>query len=265
MTSLLAAVVLVSLLGSLHCAGMCGPIVVFATSSHPRLTPNTRTLAAAQAFYHAGRLLAYAAIGALFGALGQALNHGGKFAGLQNLAAWLTGGTIVLVGLLSLLPLKNAIGHRNWVVRNITAALAAGHRKALAMPPLVRASTIGVLSGIAPCGWLYSFALLAAGTGSAFSGALLMTAFWAGTVPILTAIGLIADKTRVRLGTRLQAVVSLGVVALGLWTLTGRLEFGSTLSSLAISTPANAAPSELAERVAELRDETPACCRSKDD
>ncbi|MBE7450024.1 MAG: sulfite exporter TauE/SafE family protein [Kofleriaceae bacterium] len=42
-----------------------------------------------------------------------------------------------------------------------------------------RAALLGLLSAALPCGWLWAFVVVAAGTGSPVGGALVMTAFWA--------------------------------------------------------------------------------------
>ena len=46
----------------------------------------------------------------------------------------------------------------------------------------------GLLTALLPCGWLYLFALFAAGTGSWLSGSVVMIAFWLGSVPALVAV-----------------------------------------------------------------------------
>ena len=58
------------LLGSLHCIGMCGPLVGALPFNHL----NTLQSLLAKASYHAGRVLTYALIGFLFGLLGFSVN-----------------------------------------------------------------------------------------------------------------------------------------------------------------------------------------------
>jgi sulfite exporter TauE/SafE len=54
---------------------------------------------------------------------------------------------------------------------------------------------LGLLAVFLPCGWLYSFVLLAAGSGSEVSGAKVMLAFWLGTLPALLAAGTVFEGT----------------------------------------------------------------------
>ena len=63
----------------------------------------------------------------------------------------------------------------------------------------------------------------ASGTGSAAGGALLMTVFWAGSVPTMLAVGLGAQKLFGPLRRKLPLVTAAAVVVLGLASIAGRL------------------------------------------
>ena len=62
----------------------------------------------------------------------------------------------------------------------------------------------------------------AAGTGSAFGGAAVMTAFWAGTVPALLAVGFGTQLVSAPLRRHVPAVTAVLLVALGLFAIVGR-------------------------------------------
>ena len=87
MLTLAGAIFLASLLGSMHCVGMCGPLALWATGGG-----RSRTSVVA---YHLGRLTTYLSAGLAAGVLGTALTIGGNAAGLQSLAATLAGGLLV--------------------------------------------------------------------------------------------------------------------------------------------------------------------------
>jgi len=74
-----------------------------------------------------------------------------------------------------------------------------------------------------PCAWLYAFVATAAGTGSPVRGALVMAFFWAGTVPALAAIGVLARGALGPLSRRLPLVTASLLVVVGLLTLGQRL------------------------------------------
>ena len=161
----LIAVLLASLFGSLHCAGMCGPLVAFAVG-----TPETRSYAqraVLQIAYHGGRLATYALVGAICGVLGAALDLGGSLLGLQRVAAVLAGAMMIAVGVLALLRYRGVTLPHVGLPAFLQRLVVVGQRAAVGLRPLPRALAIGLLTALLPCGWLYAFAIIAAGAGSA--------------------------------------------------------------------------------------------------
>jgi uncharacterized protein len=82
---------------------------------------------------------------------------------------------------------------------------------------------IGLLTGALPCGWLYGFVVAAAGTGSAPAGALLMTVFWAGTVPVMLGLGVGIQVAAAPLRRHLPTVCALAMIAVGALAVSGRV------------------------------------------
>ena len=66
---MLSTALVLGLLGSLHCIGMCGPIAFVL----PLNRQNTFRQWGQLGLYHTGRLLAYGIIGLVFGLLGKGL------------------------------------------------------------------------------------------------------------------------------------------------------------------------------------------------
>lgn len=246
MSTLLAAVFVSSLLGSLHCAGMCGGLVAFyaAGEGSGRVLPHLA--------YNLGRLFGYASLGAIAGILGGALDLAGSLAGVQRIGLGLAGVFILLWGLWSLaqalgwslpsLPLP-----RSWQLP-LSRALAA----LAARPPAWRALIIGLLSGLLPCGWLWAFVVLAAGAGGWWEGLLVMSVFWAGTVPILAALGTGVRALAAPLRRRLPVITALGMVVLGTLALAGRAR--------ALDLPVSAPPADPSEAARQAGDRPPPCC-----
>src|SRR5205823_3884811 len=102
-TALIAAVFLASLLGSLHCAGMCGAFLAFAVGAED---PGAGRRAALQGAYHIGRLCTYLVFGAVAGGVGAALDLGGSLVGVQRVAAVLAGSMMVVFGVGAALRLR---------------------------------------------------------------------------------------------------------------------------------------------------------------
>ena len=218
--ALLLTVFVASLVGSLHCIGMCGPFVAFYSGADG--SGGARRLFS-HAAYSGGRLLTYAVFGVAAGAVGAARDVAGSLAGFQRIAAIVAGVTMILWGVLALLQIRGVrIFKRGAGTGRIALVLRRGFSLFSDKPPVVRAGVVGLLSGFLPCGWLWAFVVTAAGTGGALKGAAVMIAFWAGTVPALLAVGLGAQLVSAPLRRHMPAVTALLLVALGLYAILGR-------------------------------------------
>jgi sulfite exporter TauE/SafE len=220
MTTLLLTVFVASLLGSLHCIGMCGPFVAFYSGADG--SGGARRFFS-HAAYSGGRLLTYAVFGIAAGAVGAALDVAGSLAGFQRVAAIIAGLTMILWGVFALLQIRGLriFKHSSGKGR-IAGFLRRGFSLVSDKPPVVRAAVIGLLSGFLPCGWLWAFVVTAAGTGGALKGVVVMTAFWAGTVPALLAVGLGAQLVSAPLRRQMPTATALLLVGLGLYAIIGR-------------------------------------------
>jgi sulfite exporter TauE/SafE len=225
------AVVMASLLGSLHCASMCGPLALWAGGATEAADP--RQALRATALYHFGRMNSYLLIGVAAGTLGSLVDISGSTLGWQMLAARIAGGLMIAVGLIQIyrwtavmgwLPISRKAGDllasptNNWVSR----AMVTMRPWLFGLTLEVRGFLVGALTALLPCGWLYIFALVAAGTASGTGGALVMFAFWLGTVPILVSmvLGLQALAPPIRKFVPLAAAFFL--ISAGGFSATGR-------------------------------------------
>lgn len=203
----LVAFLTLGILGSAaHCVGMCTPFV-FMVSRRYGLPAGAHVPWAAQSWYHAGRLTTYAALGALGGALGTALQVAGALVGLQRAAAFVAGATLVVTALASLLSVAGGTGPGAWAGR-LTARLGRrmpGHPYAL-----------GLMLGLLPCGLIYSAVVAAMATGSARLGALGLLLFGLGTAPALIGVSL-ADTLLVNRRASLNRLAQVFVLVMGTW------------------------------------------------
>lgn len=252
MLPLILAVITASLLGSAHCAGMCGAFVAFAVgaSPHERAAPRW----ALNLAYNLGRLVTYITLGIAAGALGAALDLGASMVGVQRVAAMAAGAIMVGFGLIAILRLRGVRIPRVPLPRAITQLAAAGHRRAFDLSPLARAAAVGLLTTLLPCGWLYAFVITAAGTANPAYGALTMTAFWLGTLPIMGAIGFGVGAITGSMRKHLPLVTSLLLVAVGTWTLVNR----ATMPTLTMR-PVPESLSAATAAVGDLSESAPKC------
>ena len=189
---------------SLHCVGMCGGFVALVAAAPTITTIQSGGAVAApglhwqrvvlpqQIVFNAGRIASYTLLGGIAGALGSlaaVVSHTGKVqAGLMIAAGFVMIATgIILAGIL-----------RHWSMHEVTSSkpfpgLARVFEAVTHLPRPIRALPLGALLGFLPCGLIYSMLAEAAASGSAATGALVMLAFGAGTVPALLLVAYFAD------------------------------------------------------------------------
>lgn len=246
MTGLLIAVLGASLLGGVHCAGMCGPFALYAA------TRDGRVRARLLATYHAGRLTTYMLLGVLAGGGGLIADAGGSAVGLPRAATVVAGAALVLLALWQL-------GGRGEEPSKLGGIVAKAKPLIDRLPRSLRPWGVGAVTVLLPCGWLYAYLLVAASTGRPFAAVAVMAAFWIGTVPWLSGLTLLA-KPLARVAPRATRFATAGLLLFaGLYTLTGRAsaDFRPLLDAAA------AAGDVSCETLDAVSDVTPPCCRHR--
>ena len=204
------------LVGFGHCIGMCSPFVLFVSRRYVLPRAGRSAVLTAQAWYTAGRIATYAALGAAAGALGGVVQMAGTLVGLQRAASIVAGAVLVLWALVALSDLVPRLDTGGTLFARASGALKGrvpGH-------PFL----IGLFLGLLPCGPLYSAFIAAAARGGARHGAAALALFGLGTAPALLGVS-IADDLLLRnraFVNRLSQVLLLVMGAWFLWTgLTG--------------------------------------------
>lgn len=188
-------------ISSLHCAQMCGPVVV-------AYSMGGRGASTGHLCYNGGRITTYAVLGALAGALGDTLT---RIAGIQQTAAIVSGVLMVIAGVL----MSGVVPARKLVQIAAPSRLSRVAGRLMMNPRATHRLALGLVMGLLPCGLLYAALLKAASTGSALTGAVSMAAFGAGTAGTLLAIGLFSSAAGARLGRWSSPLASASVVAMG--------------------------------------------------
>ncbi|MCP3902418.1 MAG: sulfite exporter TauE/SafE family protein [Planctomycetes bacterium] len=256
MTETLVAVFVASLLGSLHCAGMCGGLVLFCCGIDSDRTTRRWPV---HLTYHGGRLVAYGIAGGLLGALGGFLDLGGRLVGIQTVAGWFAAAVLIGMGTVMIARVLGMRRLRGRVPRRLQRIIDAGYARAAGERPWRRGLVVGLMSPLLPCGWLWAFLAIAAGSGGAVQGILVMVTFWSGTVPVLLAIGIGAHRISPMVRRFVPATMGVLLVAIGVLTAFTRLPHADAVVRGAIEVDVLGQAS-LADAVESVARETPACC-----
>ncbi|QSA98987.1 sulfite exporter TauE/SafE family protein [Methylococcus sp. EFPC2] len=194
----------VGLLTGFHCVGMCGALVLgYAT----RCTATGKLRFSGHLYYGLGKTLSYTAIGALFGLLGGVIAFTPEIRG----AIGITAGVFLILFGLSLMNIWP--GLRNFHIKTPPALLRfIGAQARKYGHPFV----IGLLNGLMViCGPLQAMYVMAAGSGSARDGALMMLVFGLGTLPVMMGFGALTSLASAQLAPKIIRASALIVVVLG--------------------------------------------------
>ena len=197
---------ILGLLGSFHCIGMCGPIAFVLP-----LDRSSKSKMLFQTFlYHFGRLLTYASIGLVFGLIGKGL----YLAGFQQRLSILMGVIMILTIIIPVQffnrfqitkPLYKVVGK---VKQQLGLYLNKKSNKSIFL--------IGFFNGFLPCGLVYMALIGSIATSNMFSGAIYMFLFGLGTVPMMTLAVYAGNFLKVSIRNKIQKVIPVFVVIIGL-------------------------------------------------
>lgn len=143
--------------------------------------------------YNGGRILSYAAAGAIAGALGAA-SMGLEGQVPARLILYFIANLMLVAMGLYLLGVTRALAFTERAGQSLWRRLQPLTRRFLPVRSVAQAFPLGVLWGWLPCGLVYSALATALSTGSAGRGALSMLAFGLGTLPNLLLAGIVLAR-----------------------------------------------------------------------
>jgi len=203
---------MLGLAGSLHCAGMCGPLLL-ALSKARGNRPHAN---AGRMLHHLGRLLSYSLLGLAAGGLGRIVALAGFRRGLSiALGLLLVAGVIAARRSLLAAPIGRGL---LWIKRRMNRFTESS--------PVLGDLATGALNGLLPCGLVYAAALGAAATGSAAMGAASMAMFGLGTVPMLFAIHFAGNRLPLPARLSIPLVTKAALLLMGTLLILRGLELG---------------------------------------
>jgi len=212
----LISLLFLGLLGTGHCIGMCGPLVVAFPGRTGRFSPHI--------YYHFGRLITYSGIGSLMGSAGAGLamisaatggDHLQSVARVQVALSLLAALFLLYFGFCQLGILKQP----RWM-QLVSPDRVPGYRRivqlAFVNQQALEMFLAGLLMGLLPCGLSFAAFSRAIAAGSPLRGALMLAVFGIGTLPGLLLIGTGATALARRYQRQSDIVAGMLMIAMGL-------------------------------------------------
>jgi len=216
------APLMIGFVGSLHCLGMCGPLVM-AYSLNIRAAGREPSAGAPalwwkgishHAAFHLGRILTYGFLGALAASLAQVTDLSRFFPWFRS-GITLGGGILmVLLGLflLKVIPVSlfslPSLGPKSFWQKIFPPLLQSQHRTSKL--------ALGLAAGFLPCMLSWAMVVKAATTQHPLPGFLTLVFFGLGTAPALFLTGLFSSLISMRTRFLGERVAASSVVAMGL-------------------------------------------------
>jgi uncharacterized protein len=189
---------LIGIMGSFHCVGMCGPLVL-ALPGQSKLIP--MRFLYTRLMYNAGRIITYSILGMLIGLIGQTFS----IAGYQQFLSILAGITLLIMVFVPLGEGRQAgsagkLGQFSAMVRS---ALSSLFKKTGPNTHLF----IGLLNGLLPCGLVYLALAGSLAMGSISGSMAYMALFGLGTLPMLLAVAFAGNMISLQWRSRLYRLI----------------------------------------------------------
>jgi uncharacterized protein len=213
---LLSTALLVGFLGSFHCLGMCAPI----TWAIPDRSDNRKKWLRNKLIYNFGRIITYTFLGAIVGLVGEMFS----FAGFQQWLSIIAGSTLIIGvfffggNIPEVAFFKPISIFMNWVKSKMSKLIMAkGWRSNI---------SLGMVNGFLPCGLVYAALIGAISMGDLYGGAVYMTLFGLGTLPMMIAAAVIGKTAGVRFKSQIANFTPKFMVILGVLFILRGLNFG---------------------------------------
>jgi len=201
---MLITALLLGLTGSLHCLGMCSPLVMAVTHQQPFLV--NRIL------YNSGRVCAYVLFGVVAGSIGTAFDIGGT----QKIFSLIMGVILIVLGLSGSSQVR--IPFITKQLHRLTLFIKSKFSSLLTIRNNSTMLAMGFLNGLLPCGLTY-LAIAFCFSLSPTEGALFMLVFGMATWPVMLGVSSILSKLIQRLNVSFHQVTAIVLIISGVMLL----------------------------------------------
>lgn len=205
---------ILGLMGSLHCAGMCGPIAL----SLPIQGNSLSKKVIGGSLYNTGRVLMYGIMGLLFGLIGQ----GFVFIGFQQWISIVIGismiASVIIPALFHTIHISFASSFSNLVRSHIQSFFTMRTKTGIFM--------LGAVNALLPCGFVYLAIAGSIGTGNAIIGMFFMILFGIGTLPMMLTISIAGNLMSTKIRMTIQKKIPILVIIIGIFFILRGLSLG---------------------------------------
>jgi sulfite exporter TauE/SafE len=188
--------------GSLHCAGMCGPIIWIM----PFQVFSGIQKMLAIALYHIGRISVYALMAVVLHSFKELFNPR-----VQQYVSVFSGVLLLIAGIITFVPGHNIKFKLPW-----SEPVKKMLGKVIGNPGLGAIASAGVLNGLLPCGLVYMALSATMSMPTAAGAAILMYIFGVGTMPMLVGITLLKSRMNFVKGVNIKRFAPVIVFSFGL-------------------------------------------------
>ncbi len=197
---------IIGFLGSLHCIGMCGPIVLALPSGSLR----DKNYIFGKIIYNSGRVVTYSLLGLLFGFIGK----GFALWGIQRWVSIILG-TLILIYIFLPVKFKKSILNIS-VFANATNYFKKLFGKIIQKKSRSSHFLIGLINGLLPCGFVYMGIFASLALGDALKGMLFMMLFGLGTMPAMLGVSFAANIISQKLKQRINRLIPIFAIVLAI-------------------------------------------------
>lgn len=200
------------LAGSLHCIGMCGPLILlFPLNGTTKLMGLMNSLA-----YQFGRVFIYVLLGLLFGAVFQIVD-------LKYFERYFS----IFIGMLFFILWFREISVKTNASHNTLQTIIYNlFGKVMQWKSIMGMFLGGMMNGLLPCGLVYGALLTAFGTGTTQGSVVFMLGFGLATIPSLLLLSFFKNAITIKFRQKLSKLLPWWLLVLGIWFLLRGLNLG---------------------------------------
>lgn len=202
--------IIIGFAGSLHCLGMCSPLVMAVTSLRSPAFIN-------RLLYNGGRIFSYGILGAIVSTFGSLF----QFSGFQNILSIGLGSLLIIFGLAGISYIR--IPFVTAPLQRITSGIKRLFSKFLERKTFSSITFMGMLNGLLPCGLTYLALTYCLTLADASSGFLFMLLFGAGTLPVMLGFTSVIQLLMRQFNFSFRKITTVMMIALGALLITRSL------------------------------------------